>query len=174
MEKDIKKVIVILIIGVIIISLLTFHFLGNKKEDSIKDNIDSENILAYTIDGTTAVEKPTKESGYIVNKIVCDNNSDVMWDNDNWKVELTDVKGKDRCMVDFTKDESRSGYRVTVTSNMNNALDSLSKATTENGTVIIYSTSTIKNVSGCNGKIEGNKVIVSNVTENQTCNITML
>ena len=49
MEKDIKKVIVILIIGVIIISLLTFHFLGNKKEDSIKDNIDSENILAYTI-----------------------------------------------------------------------------------------------------------------------------
>ena len=84
MEKDIKKVIVILIIGVIIISLLTFHFLGNKKEDSIKDNIDSENILAYTIDGTTAVEKPTKESGYIVNKIVCDNNSDVMWDSSSY------------------------------------------------------------------------------------------
>ena len=95
-----------------------------------------------------------------------------MWDNDNWKVELTDVKGKDRCIVDFTKDESRAGYRVTVTSNMNNALESTSYATTENGTVIIYSTSTIKNVSGCNGRVEGNKVIVSNVTENQTCNIT--
>ena len=96
-----------------------------------------------------------------------------MWDNDNWEVELTEVKSKDRCMVDFTKDSNASGYRITVTTNSTSSLDSLSKATTENGTVIIYSTSTIKNVSGCNGKIEGNKVIVSNVTENQTCNITM-
>ncbi len=172
MEKDIKKVITILIIGVIIILLLTFHFLDNKKEESIKDYIDNESILAYTIDGEVAKEKPTKELGYIVNKIVCDNGSDVMWDNDNWEVELTDVKGKDRCMVDFTKDESRDGYRVTVTSNIPNVLESTSYATTENGTVIIYSTSTIESVSGCNGIVEGNKVIVRNVTENQTCNIT--
>ncbi len=172
-----KKILIISIITMVVLSSLLFI----KKEEIsfliLKENkeisINTDNIISYMIDGTTAVEKPTKESGYIVNKIVCDNSSDVMWDNDNWKVELTDVKGKDRCIVDFTKDESRAGYRVTVTSNMNNALESTSYATTENGTVIIYSTSTIKNVSGCNGKIEGNKVIVSNVTENQTCNITM-
>ncbi len=61
-----------------------------------------------------------------------------------------------------------------VTSNDTSSLDSLSKATTENGTVIIYSTSKLKSVSGCNGRVEGNKVIVSNVTENQTCNITIV
>ena len=61
-----------------------------------------------------------------------------------------------------------------VTSNDTSSLDSLSKATTENGTVIIYSTSKLKSVSGCNGRVEGNKVIVSNVTENQICNITIV
>ena len=58
-----------------------------------------------------------------------------------------------------------------VTSNDTSSLDSLSKATTENGTVVIYSKSTIKSVTGCNGTIEANKVVVKNVTENQTCNI---
>jgi len=56
-------------------------------------------------------------------------------------------------MVDFTKDINTSGYRVMVTSNDTSSLDSLSKATTENGTVIIYSTSKLKSVSGCNGRV---------------------
>ncbi len=163
-----NKLLIITLIG-----LLMLTGCESKKQEESKQVVETNGMLTYTIDGEVAKEKPTKEDGYFVNKIVCDNGTDMMWDNDNWEVELTEVKSKDRCMVDFTKDSSASGYRITVTSNSTSSLDSLSKATTENGTVIIYSTSTIKNVSGCNGKIEGNKVIVSNVTENQTCNITM-
>ena len=161
---------------ILFITLIISVFLTeceNKKQEESKQVVETNGMLSYTIDGEVAKEKPTKEDDYFVNKIVCDNGSDIMWDNDNWEVELTEVKSKDRCMVDFTKDSNAPGYRITVTTNSTSSLDSLSKATTENGTVIIYSKSTIKSVTGCNGTIEDNKVIVKNVTENQTCNIVI-
>ncbi len=161
-----KKILLITLIGLLILTGCE----SEKKEES-KQVVETNRMLSYTIDGEVAKEKPTKEDGYIVNKIVCDNGTDMMWDNDNWEVELTEIKSKDRCIVDFTKDISTPGYRVTATSNNTSSLDSLSKATTENGTVVIYSKSTIKSVTGCNGTIEANKVVVKNVTENQTCNI---
>jgi len=142
------------------------------KEKEGTDVLEKDGILSYTIDGESTSEQPTKESGYIVNKINCDGDIDLMWDNDNWEVEFTNITfGK--CTVDFTKDESTQGYRVTVTSNSPSSLDSLSKSTVENGTVKIYSNSKIESVTGCNGIVEDNKVIVSDVTENQTCNITV-
>ncbi len=163
-----NKLLIITLIGLLILTGCE-----SKKQEESKHVVETNGMLSYTIDGEVAKEKPTKEDGYFVNKIVCDNGSDMMWDNDNWEVELTEVKSKDRCMVDFTKDNNAPGHRITVTSNNTSSLDSLSKATTENGTVIIYSKSTIKSVTGCNGTIEDNKVIVKNVTENQTCNITI-
>lgn len=153
-------------------SILIFLTACGKKE-LINDNkmLEANGVLSYTIDGEKTDKKPTKEDGYIVNKIICDNGSDLMWDNDNWEVEFTKIISNDRCMMDFTKDDSVPGYRVTVTSNMANSLDSLSKATTENGTVKIYSKSNIKSVTGCDGVIDGNKVIVKNIRSNQLCNI---
>ena len=163
-----NKLLIITLIGLLILTGCE-----SKKQEESKHVVETNGMLSYTIDGEVAKEKPTKEDGYFVNKIVCDNGTDMMWDNDNWEVELTEVKSKDRCMIDFTKDNNAPGYRITVTSNNTSSLDSLSKATTENGTVIIYSKSTIKSVTGCNGTIEDNKVIVKNVTENQTCNIVI-
>ena len=163
-----NKLLIITLIGLLILTGCE-----SKKQEESKHVVETNGMLSYTIDGEVAKEKPTKEDGYFVNKIVCDNGTDMMWDNDNWEVELTEVKSKDRCMVDFTKDNNAPGHRITVTSNNTSSLDSLSKATTENGTVIIYSKSTIKSVTGCNGTIEDNKVIVKNVTENQTCNIVI-
>ncbi len=160
-----KKIFLILLICITILT-------GCKdtKENSMQV-VEDNGMLSYTINGEKTDSKPTKEEGYIVNKIICDNGTDMMWDNDNWEVELTKVESNDRCMVDFTKDVNTSGYRVTVTSNSTSSLDSLSKATTENGTIKIYSNSKIENVTGCNGIIDGNKVIISNVNSYQTCNI---
>jgi len=142
----------------------------NSKEKEHTQVLKTDGILSYTIDGESTNEQPTKESGYIVNKIVCDSDIDLMWDNDNWEVEFTNITSG-KCTIDFTKDTSTQGYRITVTSNNPSSLDSLSKATVENGTVKIYSKSTLKSVTGCNGIVEDNNVIVSNITENQTCNI---
>ncbi len=161
-------------IKIILITLLTILLVitGCNKEEN-ENTLETNGMLSYTIDGEVALEKPTKEEGYIVNKIVCDNDSDMMWDNDNWEVELTNIKSNDRCTVDFTKDVNTPGYRVTVTSNVPQNLDSSSKTTVNNGTVIIYSTSPIQNVTGCKARIEDNKVIVENMTSNQTCNIVL-
>jgi len=142
----------------------------NKKEDAMTYELDG--MLSYTIDGESTSEQPSKESGYIVNKIICDSDMDLMWDNDNWEVEFTNISSG-KCTIDFTKDTSTQGYRVTVTSNVPSSLDSLSKSSVENGTVKIYSKSKIESVTGCNALIEDNKVIVSNITKNETCNITV-
>ena len=92
---------------ILLIALIISVFLTgceSKKKEESKQVVETNGMLSYTIDGEVAKEKPTKEDGYFVNKIVCDNGTDMMWDNDNWEVELTEVKSKDRCMVDFTKD----------------------------------------------------------------------
>ncbi len=161
----------IIILGLILVNLIILSGCKNENKENNKIVENKNSLLSYTIDGEKVDKKPTKEEGYIVNKIICDNGSDIMWDNDNWEVELTKVESKDRCKIDFTKDINTPGYRITITSNMSSALDSLSKATTENGTVKIYSNNTITNISGCNGEIKGNKVIINNITQNQTCNI---
>lgn len=171
-----KKVIIICgtVIVLIFLSIIFFDNKASTKSNnsSLVDN--TNGMISYTIDGEMAKEKPTKENGYIVNKIECKNGSVLVWDNDNWQVELVDIKSDDRCTVDFTKDKSKSGYRVTVTSNGVNKLDSTSKTTTNGGTVTIYPKGgTILSVTGCNGVLEDNKVIVRNVVENQTCNINI-
>ncbi|MCI8330597.1 MAG: hypothetical protein HFE04_00680 [Bacilli bacterium] len=164
MKNNFLKVIVILVVNLLILT-------GCQTKEKNNSIIEKNEMLSYTIDGKKTDKKITKEDGYIVNKIICNNGTDLMWDNDNWEVEFTTIKSNDSCVVDYTEDTNRQGYRVTITSNMPESLDSLSKATTENGTVKIYSKSKIESVTECNGIIEDNKLIISNVSSNQTCNI---
>jgi len=158
---------------IILVTLISLLILTGCSTKENRDVLETNGMLSYTIDGESTNEQPSKESGYIVNKIICDSDIDLMWDNDNWEVEFTNITyGK--CTVDFTKDKSTQGYRITVISNNPSSLDSLNKATVENGTVKIYSKSKIESVTGCNGIVEDNKIIVSNITENQTCNVTVV
>ena len=39
----------------------------------------TDGMLSYTIDGESTSEQPSKESGYIVNKIICDSDMDLTW-----------------------------------------------------------------------------------------------
>ncbi|HBP13405.1 MAG TPA: hypothetical protein DD613_05005 [Firmicutes bacterium] len=48
---------------------------------------------------------PTKGSGYIAKSITCKNGSVLVWDNDNWKVEVKKLETYDTCNVDFTLDD---------------------------------------------------------------------
>ncbi len=166
-----KRIIIILVVA--LFNLIILSGCNNEEVKKEKTTVKKNGMLSYTVDGEKIEKIPTKEEGYIVNKIICDNGTDMMWDNDNWEVELTKVNSNDRCIVDFTKDTNTSGYRVTVTSNRPTSLDSLSKATTENGTIKIYSKDPIESISGCIGEIKENKVIINNITQNQTCNITV-
>lgn len=59
----------------------------NKKEETKKQQKTMKCLVIQLTEKTDT--KPTKEDGYIVNKIICDNETDMMWDNDNREVELT-------------------------------------------------------------------------------------
>ena len=108
-KKYISILFVILILGFlpIIISL-------NKKEDTLS-KLETSGMISYTIDGNTATEKPTKGSGYVVKSITCKNGSNLVWDNDNWKVEIGTLENYENCKIDFTKDLTSTGRRVTLT-----------------------------------------------------------
>lgn len=161
-----SKILPLSLILLLICTLLT----GCKNNEKIEKE-ENNNIISYTIDGENTENKPTKEEGFIVNKIICNNDLDLMWDNDNWEIEFTKMNNKGRCLVDFTKDINTPGYRVTITSNSQKNIDSTSKATVENGTVIIYTKKRPLNMTGCDGVIEDNKVIINNINENKTCNL---
>lgn len=59
-------------------------------------------MLAFTIDGENSSSMPKKGSGYKVKSITCKNNSNVVWDNDNWEIEVIKLESEDTCVIDFT------------------------------------------------------------------------
>ena len=66
---------------------LSLIFTGcNSKEKEHTQVLKTDGMLSYTIDGESTSNQPSKESDYIVNKILCDGDIDLMWDNDNWEV----------------------------------------------------------------------------------------
>ena len=86
-----------------------------KEEETELSKLEKNNMLAYTIDGASASSMPTKGSGYVVNSITCKNGSELVWDNDNWKVEIVKIEDFDSCVIDFTNDLTKSSPRVTLT-----------------------------------------------------------
>ena len=87
---------------IIVIFITTLLIIPNKKNKTISDLV-KNNILAFTVDGKSVSEMPKKGEGYIANSITCDKGSIVIWDNDNWEIEITEVKDEDSCIIDFTK-----------------------------------------------------------------------
>ena len=98
---------------VLVCTILSSFMLFRKPKYSLS-KLESKGIISYTIDGTSATEKPSKSSGYVVNTITCANGSNLVWDNDNWLVEIVSLESYDNCLIDFTKDLSKSGTRVTL------------------------------------------------------------
>ena len=92
----------------VLLSMIYMYFLCDVKKGKgityLTDN-QIKNIMAYTIDNETVSEMPTKGSGYIAKSITCKNGSVLVWDNDNWKVEVKKLETYDTCNVDFTLDD---------------------------------------------------------------------
>ena len=110
------KKIVLMILVVITIIMVSIGY-NNKDNDTKESNIldMSSDILAFTIDGETTSSMPSKDSGYIVKSITCDNGSLLIWDNTNWLVEVENLESEDSCKIDFTKTSISSVPLVTIT-----------------------------------------------------------
>ena len=116
-NKNIKILIVLLI------SFLSIGYLSKsyaiykveKKYDLIKSRIgtfdDDDIILSYTVNGEKLdINFPSKNSGYKVLKVTCEDNTTASWDNNTWS--LTNITPGDskkiRCNIDFNKIYSES------------------------------------------------------------------
>ena len=102
-----KKYIISSLIITIIVFISIFVSIPNK-DNKILSKLVKNDTLAFTVDGKNVNEMPTKGSGYIASTIKCNKGSNFIWDNDNWEIEITDMKDKDKCVINFTKDTSNS------------------------------------------------------------------
>ena len=93
----------------------------------------SEKLIGTYIDGEYSENIPNKDTGYVVEKIVCDNNAVGKWDYDNWGITLTNLSEKSKCNIHF-----RKGVKLADTINL---VDTTGKCPTVNddGTVNVTS-----------------------------------
>ena len=160
-----KKMFVFLIPIVLII----IYLLPRKENKELVS--DTDNLVSFTVDGVESKTMPTKGSGYIANKITCNNGSIITFDNDNYIIEVEKLESDDVCKIDFSKEIGSN--TVTVTINNTSKIDSTSKTTTEGGEVVFYLTGEPESITGGEYTLSSNKLIVNNIISNINLNITM-
>ena len=84
---------------------------------TVGDFISGDIVVGAYIDGEYSKTIPGKNDGYIVDKIVCDNDTSASWDNDAWGIVLTNLTKRTKCNVYFeTKKPSLTETITTATS----------------------------------------------------------
>ncbi len=108
-----KKIIIIGITILTIISISGYKYLVNKEEKiniiKPKDNLKNTNILTMMLENESGVYEETNASewptdGYVFNEVLskCENGGILSWDNDTKKVVIQSNKS-DKCYVYFDK-----------------------------------------------------------------------
>ena len=160
-----KKMFVFLIPIVLII----IYLLPRKENKELVSNTD--NLVSFTVDGVESKTMPTKGSGYIANKITCNNGSIITFDNDNYIIEVEKLESDDVCKIDFSKEIGSN--TVTISINDTSVIDSTSKTTTEGGKVVFYLTDEPDSITGGEYTLSANKLIVNNIISNINLNISV-
>ena len=73
---------------------------------TVGDFISGDDVIGAYIDGEYSKSIPGKNDGYVVDKIVCDTDATVSWDNDSWGIVLTNLTKRTKCNVYFKKQPS--------------------------------------------------------------------
>ena len=85
---------------------------------TVGDFISGDAVIGAYIDGKYSNTIPGKNDGYIVDKIVCDNDASASWDNDAWGIALTNLTKRTKCNVYF--ETKKPSLNETVTTAMSN------------------------------------------------------
>ena len=84
---------------------------------TVGDFISGDDVIGAYIDGEYSTTIPGKNDGYVVDKIVCDNNATGSWDKDSWGIVLTNLTKRTKCNVYFKKQPSLTEVITTALSN---------------------------------------------------------
>ena len=98
----------ILLFLVVIISIIYFTYSkfsssneATMYETTVEPFIKNDYFIASYIDGEWSNEIPSKNDGYIVDKIVCDNGATGTWDYNNWEIRISNATKKTKCSLFF-------------------------------------------------------------------------
>ena len=96
----------ILLFLVVTISIIYFNYSkfssSNEMtmyETTVEPFIKNDYFIASYIDGEWSNEIPSKNDGYIVDKIVCDNGATGTWDYNNWRIYIDNATKKTKCSL---------------------------------------------------------------------------
>ena len=70
---------------------------------NLKNTENNSNLIGVYIDGEYASNIPIKDTGYVVEKIVCDNEAVGEWNYDDWGLLVKNMTRKSKCNVYFKK-----------------------------------------------------------------------
>ena len=97
-------------------------FSVSKEEEVVRttvgDFIYGDIVVGAYIDGEYSTTIPGKNDGYIVDKIVCDNDATASWNNDSWGIIVTNLTKRTKCNVYF--ETKRTPLTETITTAMSN------------------------------------------------------
>ena len=86
---------------------------------TVGDFISGDAVIGAYIDGEYSKSIPGKNDGYIVDKIVCDNDASASWDNNSWGIVLTNLTKRTKCNVYFVVKPVPVVEKVTMAMNNN-------------------------------------------------------
>ena len=86
---------------------------------TVGDFISGDAVIGAYIDGEYSKTIPGKNDGFVVEKIVCDNDATASWDNDAWGIVLTNLTKRTKCNVYFVVKPVPVVEKVTTAMNSN-------------------------------------------------------
>ena len=86
---------------------------------TVGDFISGDDVIGAYIDGEYSKSIPGKNDGYIVDKIVCDNDATASWNNDSWGMIVTNLTKRTKCNVYFVAKPVSTVEKVTTAMNNN-------------------------------------------------------
>ena len=89
---------------------------------TVGDFISGDAVIGAYIDGEYSKTIPGKNDGYVVDKIVCDNDASASWDNDAWGIVLTNLTKRTKCNVYFVVKPVPIVEKVTTAMNSNHSM----------------------------------------------------
>ncbi len=179
--KNRKSIIVLILFLILLVGVsISFipKFLNVKSNNSNKNERLDNYKIAYTYNG-----EPTNKTyewliaNKAVNTVTCQNGTTASWNYDTNSIDLSDLIIPDYCTIDFN-----DGYTVTLTATNGTITSATSVVTGYNGVVNYNITpddgyklegSTISCTGSAVGSMTTNGVKISNITETQTCTVTL-
>ena len=86
---------------------------------TVGEFISGDAVIGAYVDGEYSKTIPGKNDGYVVEKIVCDNDASASWDNDSWGIVLTNLTKRTKCNVYFVVKPVPVVEKVTTAMNNN-------------------------------------------------------